>query len=226
MAGLMPASHAAPRLIGVAPSASPASALSATAQLSAQVLATADHRQRPFAVVDKQTATISVFTGQGRLLASSSVLLGQAPGDHAVRGAGERTQQGLLSVDDRTTPAGRFDTEPGRNLSGEAIVWIDYDSALAIHRVRPGAAQLDRQLRLASTDPLAKRVSAGCVVVPEAFFDAVIGPLFGRQRGVVYVLPEDSPWQRLWPALADKAESQARQGAGIGALPPPWSLNE
>lgn len=226
MAGPMPASHAAPRLYGVAPSASPASAPSATAQLSAQVLATADHRHRPFAVVDKQTATISVFTGQGRLLASSSVLLGQAPGDHAVRGAGERTQQGLLSVDDRTTPAGRFDTEPGRNLSGEAIVWIDYDSALAIHRVRPGAAQLDRQLRLASTDPLAKRVSAGCIVVPGAFFDAVIGPLFGRQRGVVYVLPEDSPWRRLWPALADKAESQARQGAGIGTLQPPWSVNE
>lgn len=222
----MPASNAAPRLYGVAPSASPASAPSATAQLSAQVLATADHRHRPFAVVDKQTATISVFTGQGRLLASSSVLLGQAPGDQAVRGAGERTQQGLLSVDDRTTPAGRFDTEPGRNLSGEAIVWIDYDSALAIHRVRPGAAQLDRQLRLASTDPLAKRVSAGCIVVPGAFFDAVIGPLFGRQRGVVYVLPEDSPWRRLWPALADKAESQARQGAGIGTLQPPWSVNE
>ena len=226
MAGPMPASNAAPRLYGVAPSASPASAPSATAQLSAQVLATADHRHRPFAVVDKQTATISVFTGQGRLLASSSVLLGQAPGDQAVRGAGERTQQGLLSVDDRTTPAGRFDTEPGRNLSGEAIVWIDYDSALAIHRVRPGAAQLDRQLRLASTDPLAKRVSAGCIVVPGAFFDAVIGPLFGRQRGVVYVLPEDSPWRRLWPALADKAESQARQGAGIGTLQPPWSVNE
>jgi len=31
------------------------------------------------------------------------------------------------------------------------------------------------------------------VVVPVAFYDDVVSPLLGRQRGVVYVLPETRP---------------------------------
>jgi len=38
-----------------------------------------------------------------------------------------------------------------------------------------------------------KRISYGCIVVPVAFYDAVVRPSLGRQRGVVYVLPETRP---------------------------------
>jgi len=90
----------------------------------------------------------------------------------------------------RTTPAGRFASEPGRNLDGEAVVWFDYDAGLAIHRLRADAARPARLQRLASRLPAAQRVSAGCVVVPVAFYETRVEPLLGRRRGVVYVLPE------------------------------------
>lgn len=173
-----------------------------TQNFAAQVLFAADHRQRPFAIVDKRAATITVYRGDGSRVASTPVLIGQAPGDESMPGVGERTQLGRLRPDDLTTPAGRFDTEPGRHSSGERIVWIDYGNALSIHRVRPGRVRADRVQRLAFGAASDRRVSAGCVVVPESFFEDVIEPTFGRTRGVVYVMPEDGAWQRLWPALA------------------------
>jgi len=158
--------------------------------LAQQVIATADHGSLPFAVVDKKAAVLTVFLGNGQLVGSTPVLLGADHGDRAVPGVGERTQSGQLRKGDRVTTAGRFVSQPGRNLEGESVVWIDYDSALAIHRLRPGSSQQHRATRLASADPQARRVSAGCVVVPVAFYEAVVSPVLGRSRAVVYVMPE------------------------------------
>ena len=33
---------------------------------------------------------------------------------------------------ERTTPAGRFASEPGRNTGGEDIVWVDYETQTRI----------------------------------------------------------------------------------------------
>ena len=161
-------------------------------ELSRSVLRSADHGKRPFAIVDKQAATIAVYLGNGALAGQSPVLIGQAWGDEAAAGAGDRAQfAGGLQAGDRTTPAGRFESEPGHNRAGEAIVWFDYDAALAIHRLRPGPTYPDRARRLTSTEAADKRVSAGCIVVPEAFYDLVVQPTLGRSRGLVYVLAED-----------------------------------
>ena len=159
-------------------------------RLARQVLASADHGGLPFAVVDKQAATLMIFRADGQLVGTTPVLLGRAAGDQSIPGVGSRTQSGQLRFSDQITTAGRFDSQPGHNLAGEAVVWIDYDSALAIHRLRPGPSQQDRALRLASADPQARRVSAGCVVVPVAFYQAVVAPVLGRSRGVVYVMAE------------------------------------
>lgn len=158
--------------------------------LARQVIASADHGGLPFAVVDKKAAVLTVFQGDGQLVGSTPVLLGADYGDLAVPGVGERTQSGQLQQGDRVTTAGRFVSQPGRNLGGEPVVWIDYDSALAIHRLRPGPSQQQRATRLASADPQARRVSAGCVVVPVAFYESVVSPVLGRSRAVVYVMPE------------------------------------
>lgn len=158
--------------------------------LARQVIASADHGGLPFAVVDKKAAVLTVFLANGQLVGSTPVLLGADHGDRAVPGVGERTQSGQLRKGDRVTTAGRFISRPGRNLGGESVVWIDYDSALAIHRLRPGRWQQHRETRLASADPKARRVSAGCVVVPVAFYEAVVLPVLGRSRAVVYVMPE------------------------------------
>jgi len=164
-----------------------------------------DNEGRPYAIVDKKTAHIYVHDADGRLVGSSAVLTGYARGDESAPGIGQRPVNRIRPFE-RTTPAGRFDSQPGRTLTGEANVWIDYDTAIAIHRLRPGRSQPRRQAALASTDPAAHRQSYGCVVVPPAFFDGVVMNVLGRTRGVVYVLPEDRPVETIFrQTLADAA---------------------
>lgn len=169
--------------------------------LARWALAGGDAAGQPFAVVDKRQARIFVFAADGRLAGSSPVLLGQARGDGSAPGVGTRVLAGI-PAHERTTPAGRFASQPGHNHLGEAIVWVDYHAAVAIHRLRPSPAQAQRAQRLASGSVDDKRVSLGCIVVSEAFFDGVVTPLLGRQRGVVYVLPETRDWTDLFAAAA------------------------
>lgn len=163
------------------------------------VLQQGDHQGLPFAIVDKKAAKIFVFASGGQLLGAAPALLGLAPGDHTVPGIGERPLSQILPSE-RTTPAGRFVSEPGRNLKGEDVVWVDYDAGLAIHRVRPGNAQERRQQRLATASPADNRISLGCVVVDVAFYESVIAPVLGRQKAVVYVLPETQAVTALFAA--------------------------
>jgi hypothetical protein len=156
-----------------------------------------DDHGRPFAIVDKKAARIFVFGAGGRLVGASSTILGLARGDEPVPGAGAKDPSRLLPYE-RKTPAGRFESQPGRNLSGESVVWVDYDTGIAIHRVRPGHAQLQRLRSLATEGADDKRLSLGCVVVPEAFFASVVLPTLGRGHGTVYVLPEDGPVEAMF----------------------------
>ena len=173
-----------------------------------QVLDANDHRGLPFAIVDKRDARIYVFEPSGRLIGASAVLLGAAFGDHIVPDA-ELRIPGRPTLDERTTPAGRFATQPGRNDKGEAIVWIDYQASLAIHRLRAAPAAERRAERLASRARDDKRISLGCVVVPVEFYESVVAPSLGRGRGVVYVLPESRPARALFDTamLAGAAEA-------------------
>ncbi|WOB07963.1 L,D-transpeptidase [Piscinibacter gummiphilus] len=181
------------------PLAVDAPALTADARLVRDwALDSGDTQRQPFAVVDKKAARLYAFDADGRLLGATRVLLGQGLGDHSVPGVADIDDLNRIPLADRTTPAGRFASQPGRNLSGEAIVWFDYQAALAIHRVRPGASQAQRMARLGTPGADDKRASLGCVVVPPAFYDTVIAPSLGRQRGVVYVLPERQPVQAFF----------------------------
>lgn len=165
-------------------------ALSAQArQVHAWVLDTQDQQGMPFALIDKAAARLHLFDAQGVLQASSPVLLGLARGDHSVPGIGERKLSEILPHE-RTTPAGRFVSEPGRNLQGEDIVWIEYDTAVSLHRVRANQPSERRLQRLASATAADNRISYGCVNVPAAFYNRHVAPTWGQERAVVYVLPE------------------------------------
>ena len=175
---------------------------SADAQrLVAWVRHTGDAQGRPFAVVDKRDARIFVFDGGGRLAGQSAAILGSAIGDHIAPGVGEHAQTGHVPAAERTTPAGRFEAEPGENTAGERIVWVDYASAFAIHRLRPGASYKLRASRLAGGSSAGKRLSWGCVVVPPDFYRGVVAQVLGRTRSVVYVLPETRPLGAFFGAL-------------------------
>ena len=156
-----------------------------------------DDHGRPFVIVDKKAARIYVFGAGGHLVGMSATILGQARGDIPVPGAGQKDPSNLLPYE-RKTPAGRFESQPGRNLHGEPVVWVDYDTGIAIHRVRPGHSQAQRLNSLATADADNKRLSLGCVVVPEAFFLSVVLPTLGNVHGTVYVLPEDGPVQAMF----------------------------
>jgi hypothetical protein len=147
---------------------------------------------RPFAIVDKRAATLSVYAGDGTLLGRTSALLGLTPGDAEIPGSRGKAPD-ALTVQERTTPAGRFEAQPGRNLHGERIVWIDYGASLAIHRLRPAPARERRPERLTSANPQDHRITLGCVVVDPAFFDRVVLPTLGSSPGLVYILPEREP---------------------------------
>ncbi len=158
-------------------------------QVAAWAVRSQDHLGRPFVVVDKAQARVLVFDAQGRLSASSPVLLGAARGDHSVPGIGQR-KMADIRPHERTTPAGRFVAEPGRNAQGEDIVWVDYDAAVSLHRVRATNPRERRLERLASATPADNRISYGCINVPATFYDHHIRPVFTKARGMVYVLPE------------------------------------
>jgi len=154
-----------------------------------EIVQRADNHGRPFAIVDKRAARLFVFGAKGELIGETPVLLGLARGDESAPDLANRSPSSLLPAE-RTTPAGRYASEPGHNDKGEDIVWIDYDASLAIHRLRPSPQAERRAERLASANPDDKRISFGCVVVPVAFYEEVVRPTLGSARGTVYVLAE------------------------------------
>ncbi len=169
------------------PLAGPAS--SEAKQVTDWVMATGDNHGMPFVVVDKKAAEVFVFDAGGRLVGDSAVLLGLARGDDSAPGVGDKKLSDIRP-DERITPAGRFVASLGYGLGKQDILWVDYPSALALHRVSPAASQEGRLQRLASTSPLDHRITFGCINVPAGFYDAVIHPTFLSTSGVVYILPE------------------------------------
>lgn len=188
-----------------------------------------DNRQLSFVIIDKKSARVFVFNSAGRLLGAAPVLLGAASGDDSVPGIGQRP---LAQVrhEERTTPAGRFMGEPGRNLSGEDVVWVDYDAAVSMHRVRATNPKERRLERLASPTSGDNRISFGCINMPAAFYENVLSPQFRARHGVVYVLPDVKPVRQVFAgayepsaryhtalAAAGRQANAVGVGTGIGA---------
>lgn len=149
---------------------------------------TGDNGKRSVVVVDKRQARVYIFHPDGRLRGAAPVLLGLARGDHTVPGIGDRPLS-QIRPDERTTPAGRFIAEFGINTQGEDIVWIDYDAAVSMHRVRANVKSERRLQRLASSTPVDNRISYGCINLPRKFYEQSLVPAV-RGGAVVYVLPE------------------------------------
>lgn len=156
-----------------------------------------DNADAVFFVIDKHDARLYAFDRDARLLASSAVLLGAARGDDSVPGIGTRPMA-MISVHERTTPAGRFVAEQGHNTQGEDVVWVDYDAAVSMHRVRTTNPAERRLERLATPDVTDNRISYGCVNVPAAFYDAHVRPRFAATTALVYVLPEVKPVRQVF----------------------------
>ena len=153
------------------------------------VVARHDNGRMPFMVLDKRDARLYLFKPNGELIDQTPVLLGAAHGDDTFPGIGD------VPIDEvkpyqRTTAAGRFVTRPGLDADRTDVVWLDYDAALAMHRVINKVKSERRLQRLASANPKVRRISWGCINIPIAFFDTYISPVYGKRSGVTYVIPE------------------------------------
>ena len=153
------------------------------------VVARRDNGRMPFMVLDKRDARLYVFEASGRLVDQTPVLLGSAHGDETYPGIGDVPIDQVKPFQ-RTTAAGRFVTRPGLDADHTDVVWLDYDAALAMHRVINKVKSEHRLQRIASANPKVRRISWGCINIPIAFFDSYISPVFGKRSGVTYVIPE------------------------------------
>lgn len=152
-----------------------------------------------FVILDKLNTKVFVFDAAGKLRGASPVLIGAAKGDDSAPDIGGKPMSSVQEHE-RTTPAGRFVGEPGRNTAGEDIVWVDYDAAVSMHRVRATEKTERRLQRLASPSVDDNRISYGCVNLPVEFFEGVLQPAFDQRRGVIYVLPEVKPAREVFKA--------------------------
>jgi hypothetical protein len=177
---------------------------------------THDNGNAAFVLVDKRAAQVHVFDAQAHWVASSAVLLGAALGDDSVPEIGVRPMA-LIKPYERTTPAGRFVGERGRNAGGDDIVWVDYDAAVSMHRVRLTNPSERRAERLASLTSDDNRISYGCINVPVAFFDAHIQPIFSGQNAIVYVLPDVKAVQEVFgPDVAASPTANGSHSTAVG----------
>ena len=180
------------------------------------VVDSGDNLNKPFVIIDKREAKVFVFDAKGTLRGESSALLGLAIGDHSVPGIGDK-KLSAIRPEERTTPAGRFVANLDKNLKGDEILWIDYDTAISMHRVATGNAKERRAQRLASSSPSERRISYGCVNIPVQFYDNVVSPAFTGTDGIVYVLPEIRSAREVFGSY-DVGEEAGVQAAGQGAL--------
>jgi hypothetical protein len=147
------------------------------------------------------------------------VLLGYARGDDTVPGVGDKP---LAQVKDseRTTPAGRFVAEPGRNGHDEQVIWVDYDAAVSMHRVHDVYGWEHREWRLRTATVADNRISYGCINVPIAFFDTMVKPAFANNEAVIYVMPETRPLAATFGKLAAGLAADRPGPMGPGPVKP------
>lgn len=178
------------------------------------VVDSGDNQGMPFMIVDKVHAKVLMFHADGRLQGAAPALLGLARGDDSVPGIGER-KLSTIRPEERTTPAGRFVASLARDIHGQEMLWVDYATAISLHRVVKGTPSEQRAQRLNSATPDDNRVSYGCINVPVNFYGKVVSPAFTGTNGVVYVLPETRSAREVFGSydVRDGALQVAKQQA-------------
>lgn len=165
------------------------------------IAASGDNRALPYAVIDKNTASLVLYDAKGKPLAQVPVLIGIAAGDDATPGVGSK-KLSEIGPAEKTTPAGRFLAKFGYAAGRQRVLWVDYTNSVAIHPIPADAAKKEkRRERLLSPEADDNRVTFGCINVPRAFYGTNLRPLFQRKGGYVYVLPDTRPLEDIFPRL-------------------------
>lgn len=156
-----------------------------------------DNKEMPFIIVDKKQGQIYVFKKEGLIIASAPVLVGESIGDFSAPGVGNKKLSDI-KPHERTTPAGRFLARRGLNSDGSEVIWIDFETAIAIHTVSGDSPRKRKIQRLQSLSSKEKRSTLGCINVTNEFYLSIISPLFAQRNGLVYILPETMPANKFF----------------------------
>ena len=89
---------------------------------------------------------------------------------------------------------------------------MDFATAISLHPVVTSHPEEKRVERLKSPTVDDNRITYGCVNVAAGFYDDVVLTTLAR-GGVFYVLPEATPIEALFPALADEAAASEQLAA-------------
>lgn len=179
-------------------------------QTAIWAVASGDHQNKSFVILDKKDARVYIFDPTGRLEAVTPVLLGYAVGDDNAPGIGSKPLS-QIRPEERTTPAGRYVAEMGMNARGEDVVWVDYDAAVSMHRVLTTNPAERRLERLATPTHEDNRVSYGCINLPKAFYEDVLAPTVRKRGAIIYVLPETRPLHQVFGPMQSKAPLKVAQ---------------
>ena len=172
------------------------------------VAASGDNRGLPYIIVDKKGAQLLLYTGAGELLAEQPVLLGIAPGDLSSPGVGAKNLAEIGPAE-KTTPAGRFLARFGA-VGRQKVLWVDYADSVALHPIPPTANPREqRKQRMLSPASNDNRITFGCINVPGAVYTRGVVPLFRKQGGYVYILPDDLALEDVFPLLRTRTLVQA-----------------
>lgn len=169
-------------------------------QIATWVVASRDNGELPFIVIDKVAAEVLAFDAKGEPKGFTPALLGIARGDDATPGIGDR-ELNEIGPAERTTPAGRFLARIGPAKGNQKVLWVDFNTSVALHPVITSNSAERRLQRLRSPTPGDNRITFGCINVPAAFYENVVSPLFADAGGIVYIVPESKFLIEVFPAF-------------------------
>ena len=158
-----------------------------------------DNGKLPYVILDKQAARIWLYDAKGALIADAPVLVGIMAGDDATPGVGAKSLAEIGPAE-KTTPAGRFLAKFGVAAGKTRVLWVDYTTSVALHTIPPGSPKEKRVERMLSPDIADNRITFGCINVPKRFY-AKVSPLFAKRGGYVYILPDVTSPEAVFPQL-------------------------
>lgn len=148
-----------------------------------------DNQALPFIIVDKKGTRVFIFHANGNLHGTTRALIGTMIGDDITPGVGNKKIVDV-TLQERTTPAGRFESQLGFSSTKSELLWIDYESGVSMHPVVTSNPSENRLRRLASSNASEHRITYGCVNVSRLFYKEQVHEAFKITGGIVYILPE------------------------------------
>jgi hypothetical protein len=141
-----------------------------------------------------------LFDADGELLGETPVLLGIGVGDDSSPGIGAKSLSEIGPAE-RTTPAGRFHSKLGTAIGWKSVLWVDYADSVALHAVTRDNKKEKRPQRLKSPAIDDNRITFGCINIDTTFYLKKLKPLFRKEGGVVYILPESKTLEEAFPLV-------------------------